>query len=268
MTGSSSNNADVSTHNANPSGNSPTTGSLMPPYTHTPSSSSAKSTVATMQPHARNNGNFTGTTHVPAPAPGPTPLHPSARYPYLHHADKKKARVYQSPYAPEGGFTPLWMPNPEPDHSSGGPHHHAKKHSRSSLSQEFLLQRTPSQRETVNRHVRAISTGKVANVLPSAMALQGAIAPGQQKQRQPTKYQTSMEFELQVKREAERQRQQQESAAAAVKNGYERFFKELRTARLQSGDAGNTGSLPRAGSVAAEVADGPGTGKPGPGGGA
>ncbi|KAI9777481.1 MAG: hypothetical protein M1835_005233 [Candelina submexicana] len=54
----------------------------------------------------------------PAPAPiakmGSTkePVHPILMYPYLKASYDKQAKVYQSPYAKNGGFTMHWMPNP------------------------------------------------------------------------------------------------------------------------------------------------------------
>ncbi|KAI9870832.1 MAG: hypothetical protein M1830_003749, partial [Pleopsidium flavum] len=141
------------------------------------------------------------------------PLHPTAKYPYLHYADQKKARVYQSPYAPEGGFTTLWLPNPN---------HQQTPTPRSSLSQEFLLQRTPSQQEHVHQHVRQLSAGKI---LQAQMQTQAFQVPHPQ-------YQTSREFEMQVQKEAER-------GGGSGRSGYEKFFEELRFAGMTGNGSGN-----------------------------
>ena len=81
---------------------------------------------------------------------GGTQSHPLAQYPYLLAAEKQRARVYQSPYAHEGGFTVTWLPCPEkrePPKSLG-------------LSEDFLMKRTPSQQERVKTHVRQMSQEK------------------------------------------------------------------------------------------------------------
>jgi hypothetical protein len=73
-------------------------------------------------------------------------------YPYLYEAAMARPAVYQSPYAPGGGFTESWLPNPR-----------AAKPIRPrapSLSQEYLNNRTASQREGLKGHVRQISTEK------------------------------------------------------------------------------------------------------------
>ena len=66
------------------------------------------------------------------------------KYPYLREANKDRPAVYQSPYAPGGGFTAPWMPNPD------APLPNPLK----TLSQDFLMHRSPSQQEKVNTHMR------------------------------------------------------------------------------------------------------------------
>lgn len=75
-----------------------------------------------------------------------------AKYPYLHHAALERPAVYQSPYAPKGGFTDAWLPNPAA----------AKVHRMrsTSFSQEYYMKRSPTERESVKTHVRHISTDK------------------------------------------------------------------------------------------------------------
>ncbi|MCJ1307357.1 Lysine-specific demethylase 4B [Agyrium rufum] len=73
-----------------------------------------------------------------------------AKYPYLHDAALRRPAVYQSPYKQGGGISASYMSTPPAllkEESSKG----------SSLSEEFLLKRTPSQREAVKAHVRQMS---------------------------------------------------------------------------------------------------------------
>ena len=65
------------------------------------------------------------------------------KYVYLHSAEKARPKVYQSPYAPEGGFTASYLPAPAatPKLRPRGP----------SISEDYLMKRTPSQQEVVNR---------------------------------------------------------------------------------------------------------------------
>ena len=67
----------------------------------------------------------------------------SKEYTYLHDAEMARPKVYQSPYAPEGGFTAAYLPLP-----AAVP----KMRSRAlSTSEEFLMKRTLSQQERVNK---------------------------------------------------------------------------------------------------------------------
>ena len=75
-----------------------------------------------------------------------------AKYPYLHAAALKRPPVYQSPYPAEGGFAPEYLPHPTSIEKDRLRH--------SSLSEEFLMHRTPSQQEQVKAHVRKISEDK------------------------------------------------------------------------------------------------------------
>ncbi|MCJ1395849.1 hypothetical protein MMC18_008735 [Xylographa bjoerkii] len=74
------------------------------------------------------------------------------KYPYLYEAALKRPAVYQSPYATGGGFTKEWLPNP-----AAAPSQRLRT---ISLSQDFLMQRTPSQQEYVKTHVRHVSAEK------------------------------------------------------------------------------------------------------------
>ena len=75
-----------------------------------------------------------------------------AKYPYLHVAQEARPPVYSSPYAAEGGFSEAWLPNPTA---------YRKSHSKSvSLSEDFLMKRTPSQQEHVKNYVQQMNAGK------------------------------------------------------------------------------------------------------------
>lgn len=76
-----------------------------------------------------------------------------AKYPYLYAAHKQRPKVYQSPYAAEGGFTTVYLPN-ETLPPSDLPKN-------SSLSEDFLLKRTLSQQELLRNHKRKMSEDKL-----------------------------------------------------------------------------------------------------------
>ena len=77
----------------------------------------------------------------------------SDKYAYLQAAEKLRPRVYQSPYASEGGFTAAWLPNPKAAQ---------RDFPRSiGLCEDFLMKRTPSQQEYVKTTVfKKSSEGK------------------------------------------------------------------------------------------------------------
>lgn len=92
---------------------------------------------------------------VPPTPTGPTALVPepkgvsylkiSEKYLYLHDAERARPRVYQSPYAPDGGFTAAYSPIPTAAFKSRprGP----------SISEDYLMKRTTSQQEEVSRKI-------------------------------------------------------------------------------------------------------------------
>ncbi|KAK4696602.1 [histone H3]-trimethyl-L-lysine9/36 demethylase, partial [Lecanoromycetidae sp. Uapishka_2] len=69
----------------------------------------------------------------------------SEKYTYLHDAEKSRPQVYQSPYAPGGGFTDAWLPCPTAIVKTRprGP----------SISEQFLMKRTPSEQGHVSRMI-------------------------------------------------------------------------------------------------------------------
>ena len=68
----------------------------------------------------------------------------SEKYTYLHDAEKARPQVYQSPYAPGGGFSPAYLPAPAvaPKARPRGP----------SISEEYLMTRTPSEQEQISQN--------------------------------------------------------------------------------------------------------------------
>lgn len=94
------------------------------------------------------------TPTTPAPrileAKGKSELDISEKYIYLHDAEKARPRLYQSPYAFGGGFTPAftaaYLPRPAATTPSRprGP----------SISQDYLMKRTTSQQKEVNRTIQ------------------------------------------------------------------------------------------------------------------
>ena len=70
-------------------------------------------------------------------------LNVKEKYNYLHDAEKARPQIYQSPYALEGGFTPAYLPIPTET---------LKTRPRGlSMSEDYLLKRTLSEQEQVNR---------------------------------------------------------------------------------------------------------------------
>lgn len=67
----------------------------------------------------------------------------SEKYTYLHDAEKARPQVYQSPYAPGGGFSSAYLPAPAAASKTRprGP----------SISEEYLMMRTPSQQEEISQ---------------------------------------------------------------------------------------------------------------------
>ena len=97
---------------------------------------------------------LSATSHPPTPTVPPVPvietkgvshLKISEKYVYLHDAEKARPKVYQSPYAAEGGFTAAYLPAPAalPKSRPRAP----------SISEGYLMKRTPSQLEAVNRQL-------------------------------------------------------------------------------------------------------------------
>ncbi|KAL8938299.1 MAG: hypothetical protein Q9211_003277 [Gyalolechia sp. 1 TL-2023] len=76
-----------------------------------------------------------------------------ANWHYLHEAEKERPKYYQSPYAPDGAITIACSAANEAPADIG--------RTNSSLSESFLMQRTPSQQEQVRGHIRRISDTKV-----------------------------------------------------------------------------------------------------------
>ncbi|KAL8742449.1 MAG: hypothetical protein Q9190_005072, partial [Brigantiaea leucoxantha] len=72
-----------------------------------------------------------GVSHLPLPQ----------SWTYFHIAERERPKVYVSPYAEGGGFTDTYLPNKLAPHE-GRPRN-------SSLSEDFLMQRTQSQQEEV-----------------------------------------------------------------------------------------------------------------------
>ena len=112
----------------------------------TPTSYSRPSTSHPTPPSSSHSG-----AHHPRPRSDS--FKAIARYPYLIECAAQRPAVYQSPYAPGGGINEAWMSNPKPTPKLRRPR-------TGSLAQDFLMKRTPSQREAVKGHVRTISTEK------------------------------------------------------------------------------------------------------------
>lgn len=76
-----------------------------------------------------------------------------ANWHYLHQAEKERPKYYQSPYAPDGAITIACSPVNKALSNIAS--------TNSSLSESFLMQRTPSQQEQVRGHIRRISDSRV-----------------------------------------------------------------------------------------------------------
>ena len=109
----------------------------------------------------------------------------SRAYTYLHDAEKARPKVYQSPYAPEGGFTVTYLPLPAIA---------TKMRPRAlSTSEEFLMKRTLSQQERVNK---SLSEDR-ARAQEEAQALVRQQAQRQAEGREPTGHAHSRSNSLQ-----------------------------------------------------------------------
>ncbi|MCJ1407878.1 hypothetical protein MMC19_001949 [Ptychographa xylographoides] len=120
--------------------------------------------MASASPPERNPFSRPTSSHVPSPSTtGPViqnrsrsaSLEQLTKYPYLYEAAIKRPAVYESPYAVGGGFTQAWLPNP-----ATAPPRHVRT---TSISQEYLMKRTPSQQAHVKAHVRHVSTDKATS---------------------------------------------------------------------------------------------------------
>ncbi|KAL8699714.1 MAG: hypothetical protein Q9201_005840 [Fulgogasparrea decipioides] len=80
---------------------------------------------------------------------GVSKLDVPAHWHYLHQAEKERPKMYQSPYAANGA-----SPTVDPSANNANSGRDPKK---SSLSEGYLMQRTPSQQEQVRGHIRNIS---------------------------------------------------------------------------------------------------------------
>ena len=68
------------------------------------------------------------------------------KFVYLHEAEKARHKVYQSPYAAEGGFTSPYLPLPT---------NAVRQRPRgTSISQDYLMKRSSSQQEAVNQRIQ------------------------------------------------------------------------------------------------------------------
>ncbi|KAL9012560.1 MAG: hypothetical protein Q9173_002683 [Seirophora scorigena] len=119
--------------------------------------------------------NMMGTDSAPKPSSRPPPTRPRAfsnqvavtrddkrgvskldipaSWHYLHEAEKARPKLYQSPYAPEAATK---IPRSPADEINSD-----KDRTASSLSESFLMQRTPSQQERVKGHIRTTSDTRV-----------------------------------------------------------------------------------------------------------
>ena len=87
----------------------------------------------------------TSTSALTQEPKGVSRLNISEKFTYLHEAEKARPQVYQSPYAPEGGFTSPYLPLPAITRKS--------RPRGTSISQDYLMKRSSSQQEAVNRRI-------------------------------------------------------------------------------------------------------------------
>ena len=118
--------------------------SRQPSYNNTAQNSFSRTSSA----ETTQRANYTSRPYLEALKPETKQvsyLKVSQQYTYLHDAEKLRPRVYQSPYAPEGGFTDAYLPVPvaAPKIRPRGP----------SISEDFLMKRSSSQQEAVNKQL-------------------------------------------------------------------------------------------------------------------
>ena len=95
------------------------------------------------------------------------------KYVYLHEAEKARPLVYQSPYASGGGFTDTYLPAPAPV---------PKRPRGPSISEAYLLARTPSEQGAVNAKM---NEDKAKLLQHQRIAKQRRQSLGQQQLQQP-----------------------------------------------------------------------------------
>lgn len=205
-----------------------------------------------------------------------------AKYPYYLAAHKLRPKVYQSPYACEGGFTTAYLPNaavPKPEHTRNR-----------SLSEDFLLKRSLSQQELLKTHKRQESETKplkppqpdqvysyrqpsahkpaTMHSAPSAQAHQAAsYFPPQQYQHDPSppfynplyqspsshydqsppsQHQTAggggLQFQSPHDFQMQMQREAQHHEWSKSQGGFDQFFKGLQKAAVNTGGGSGGGS--------------------------
>lgn len=121
-----------------------------------------------------------------APSPelkGVSYLRISEKYTYLHEAEKARPRVYQSPYANDGGFTAAYSPMPAAN---------SRTRARgTSISEDYLMKRSTSQQEEVSRKIHDEKVRICEQRMREAETMSRQVAQQQAQRRQSLNYDPS-----------------------------------------------------------------------------
>ncbi|KAL8712814.1 MAG: hypothetical protein Q9220_003022 [cf. Caloplaca sp. 1 TL-2023] len=123
------------------------------PVANMMTSSAAPKRPPSRTPSLKRRASSYQITVTPDDRRGVSKLDLPATWHYLHQAEKDRPKMYQSPYAADVEDVAVALPLDD----SGL----EKTSSRPSLSESFLMQRTPSQQEQVRGHIRKMSDSKV-----------------------------------------------------------------------------------------------------------
>ena len=137
-----------------------------------------------------------------SPSPTASFPHPSSqmnylahiqRYPYLLNAYCRRKKTYVSPYSPDGGFTPEWMPCAPATGTATTPSRAPSQQSGTGTGSSSSIYRPP-------QIGLGLNFGSAASIVPTSQVTAGAVP-----QRPGLMFQTAQQFQLDVARAPQQQ---------------------------------------------------------------